>query len=57
MVKNLVIVDLGSNSTRMSIVKVDGCNFKEIKRVKKNTRISEGMGKSKRLTQNAMQRS
>ena len=56
MVKNLVIVDLGSNSTRMSIVKVNGRNFKEIKRVKKNTRISEGMGKSKLLTQNAMWR-
>ena len=44
--KNLVMLDLGSNSTRMSINQVDDQgNFKEIKRLKQMTRMAEGMGK------------
>lgn len=55
--ENLAIVDLGSNSTRMAITKIapDG-RFREIKRVKENTRLSEGMGREKVLQKNAMDR-
>ncbi len=55
--ENLAIVDLGSNSTRMAITEIapDG-RFREIKRVKENTRLSEGMGREKMLQKNAMDR-
>ena len=55
--ENLAIVDLGSNSARMAITEVapDG-RFREIKRVKENTRLSEGMGREKLLQEPAMQR-
>lgn len=54
---NLAIVDLGSNSTRMAITQIDANgNFREIKRVKENTRLSEGMGAEKRLQKPAMDR-
>ena len=55
--ENLAIVDLGSNSARMAITEVapDG-RFREIKRVKENTRLSEGMGREKMLQEPAMQR-
>ena len=55
--ENLAIVDLGSNSTRMAITEIapDG-RFREIKRVKENTRLSEGMGREKVLQKNAMDR-
>ena len=45
--KNLVMLDFGSNSTRMSITQIapDG-SFKEIKRAKEMTRLVEGMGQS-----------
>lgn len=48
MVENLAIVDLGSNSARMAITEIapDG-RFREIRRVKENTRLSEGMGREK----------
>lgn len=43
--KNLVMLDFGSNSTRMSITQIapDG-SFKEVKRAKEMTRLAEGMG-------------
>lgn len=55
--ENLAIVDLGSNSTRMAISEIapDG-RFHEIKRVKENTRLSEGMGREKILQEAAMDR-
>ena len=55
--ENLAIVDLGSNSTRMAITEIapDG-RFREIKRVKENTRLSEGLGREKMLQKNAMDR-
>jgi exopolyphosphatase/guanosine-5'-triphosphate,3'-diphosphate pyrophosphatase len=56
-VENLAIVDLGSNSARMAITEIapDG-RFREIKRVKENTRLSEGMGREKMLQEDAMNR-
>lgn len=55
--KNLVIVDLGSNSVRMAINTIypDG-SFKEVKRIKEDSRISEGMGKERLLRPIAMER-
>ncbi len=55
--ENLAIVDLGSNSARMAITEIapDG-RFREIKRVKENTRLSEGMGQEKMLQEDAMNR-
>lgn len=55
--ENLAIVDLGSNSARMAITEIapDG-RFREIKRVKENTRLSEGMGREKVLQEDAMNR-
>ncbi|MCH3921977.1 Ppx/GppA family phosphatase [Limosilactobacillus sp.] len=55
--ENLAIVDLGSNSARMAITEIapDG-RFREIKRVKENTRLSEGMGREKMLQEGAMDR-
>ncbi len=57
MVENLAIVDLGSNSARMAVTEIspDG-KFWEIKRVKENTRLSEGMGHEKILQPEAMER-
>ena len=44
--KTLVMLDFGSNSTRISINRIekDG-TFTEIKRAKEMTRLAEGMGK------------
>lgn len=55
--QNLAIVDLGSNSVRMAITEIqtDG-SFKEVKRVKEDSRISEGMGREKILQPVAMDR-
>lgn len=55
--KNLVIVDLGSNSVRMAIntIAEDG-SFREIKRIKEDSRISEGMGRERLLRPTAMNR-
>ena len=57
--KNLVMLDLGSNSTRMSINQVDDKgNFTEVKRMKQMTRMAEGMGASgtKKLEDKAIER-
>lgn len=53
--ENLAIVDLGSNSARLAVteIKANG-DFREIKRVKENTRLSEGMGTEKLLQPAAM---
>lgn len=57
MMKNLVIVDLGSNSARMAINSIaDDGSFKEIKRIKEDSRISEGMGRERLLRPQAMNR-
>ena len=55
--KNLAIVDLGSNSARMAVNEIspDG-RFREIKRVKENARLSEGMGREKILQPAEMDR-
>ena len=47
---NLAIVDLGSNSARMAINEIlpDG-RFREIRRVKENSLLSEGMSREKVL--------
>lgn len=53
--ENLAIVDLGSNSARLAITHInDNGTFHEIKRVKENTRLSEGMGAEKILQPKAM---
>lgn len=54
---NLAIVDLGSNSARMAINEIlpDG-RFREIRRVKENSRLSEGMSREKVLKEPAMRR-
>ncbi|MCM0599691.1 Ppx/GppA family phosphatase [Periweissella fabalis] len=53
----LAIVDLGSNSTRMVIEKInaDG-TYTEIQRVKEDTRLSEGMGETLILQDFAVKR-
>lgn len=54
---NLVIVDLGSNSVRMTIneIKPDK-TFHEVSRYKEDSRLSEGMGDEKRLQNDAITR-
>ncbi|EOA07870.1 Ppx/GppA family phosphatase [Pediococcus acidilactici] len=55
--KNLVIVDLGSNSVRMAINSItDEGTFREIRRVKEDSRISEGMGRERLLRPQAINR-
>jgi len=44
--ENVVMLDLGSNSTRLSINEVTNGTFKEVKRRKVMTRMAEGMGKT-----------
>ena len=54
--ENLAIVDLGSNSVRMAITEIADIGvFREIKRVKENTRLSEGMGTEKILQPQAIE--
>ena len=55
--ENLVILDIGSNSVRMAInqIQADG-SYREIKRVKSDSRLSEGMGPQKILQKKAMDR-
>ncbi len=55
--ENLVILDIGSNSVRMAINQImnDG-SYREIKRVKSDSRLSEGMGRAKILQPQAMAR-
>ncbi|MCW8083446.1 Ppx/GppA family phosphatase [Pediococcus acidilactici] len=55
--KNLVIVDLGSNSVRMAINSItDEGTFREIRRVKEDSQISEGMGRERLLRPQAINR-
>jgi exopolyphosphatase / guanosine-5'-triphosphate,3'-diphosphate pyrophosphatase len=55
--QNLVIVDIGSNSSRMSIYRIENDGYcTEIKRCKNDSRLSEGMGKEKVLQTVAMNR-
>ncbi|UQS84978.1 Ppx/GppA family phosphatase [Apilactobacillus apisilvae] len=55
--RNLVIVDIGSNSSRMSAYQIDADGFcTEIKRCKSSSRLSEGMGIDKYLTATAIDR-
>lgn len=55
--ENLVIVDLGSNSVRMAINEVhDDGSFHEVRRIKEDSRISEGMGANSILQPVAMDR-
>ncbi|KRM64078.1 exopolyphosphatase [Ligilactobacillus agilis DSM 20509] len=44
--ENVVILDLGSNSTRLSINEVTNGFFREVRRQKVMTRMAEGMGKT-----------
>ncbi|MCH5463044.1 Ppx/GppA family phosphatase [Lactobacillus sp. LC28-10] len=54
---NLVIVDLGSNSVRMTINEIrPDKTFREVARYKEDSRISEGMGDEKELQEPAIQR-
>lgn len=54
--ENLAIVDLGSNSARMAITRINNNgSFHEIKRVKEDTRLSEGMGAEKILQEPAIE--
>ncbi|KRL62277.1 exopolyphosphatase [Lentilactobacillus diolivorans DSM 14421] len=55
--ENLVILDIGSNSVRMAINQIlsDG-SYREIKRIKSDSRLSEGMGREKILQPEAMER-
>ena len=55
--KNLVIVDLGSNSVRMAINSItDEGTFREIRRDKEDSRISEGRGRERLLRPQAINR-
>lgn len=54
---NLVIVDLGSNSVRMTINEIrPDRTFREVARYKEDSRLSEGMGEKKELQQPAIRR-
>ncbi|KRN01155.1 exopolyphosphatase [Levilactobacillus senmaizukei DSM 21775 = NBRC 103853] len=55
--QNLAIVDLGSNSVRMAVNELDADGtFREVNRVKADSRLSEGMGPEKILQPKAMDR-
>lgn len=55
--ENLVIVDLGSNSVRMTINEIrPDKTFREVARYKEDSRISEGMGDEKELQEPAIRR-
>ncbi|MEJ6400147.1 Ppx/GppA family phosphatase [Nicoliella lavandulae] len=55
--ENFVILDIGSNSVRMAINEIenDG-SYREVKRVKNDSRLSEGMGREKILRPAAIKR-
>lgn len=54
---HLAIVDLGSNSTRMVVEKINGDGtYQEVERVKEDTRLSEGMGSELKLKDFAINR-
>ncbi|KID41064.1 Ppx/GppA phosphatase family protein [Fructilactobacillus fructivorans] len=55
--ENFVIIDIGSNSVRMAIYCIDpDGSYHEIKRVKNDTRLSEGIGQNNILQITAMNR-
>lgn len=55
--KNFVIIDIGSNSVRMAIYQIDSNGkYQEVKRMKNDARLSEGMGRENILQFSAMQR-
>lgn len=55
--QNLAIVDLGSNSVRLAINELrDDGTYREVNRVKVDSRLSEGMGPEKILQPKAMER-
>ena len=55
--QNLAIVDLGSNSVRMAVNELhDDGTYREVNRVKVDSRLSEGMGPEKILQPKAMDR-
>ncbi|CAM3067675.1 Ppx/GppA family phosphatase [Lactiplantibacillus plajomi] len=55
--KNLAIVDLGSNSARMAVSRIhENGTASEIKRVKEDTRLSQGMGAQHVLQPEAIER-
>ncbi|AUJ29140.1 MAG: Ppx/GppA phosphatase family protein [Liquorilactobacillus hordei] len=59
--KNLVVLDFGSNSVRLSINKIKNDSdhrFTEVKRLKETTRLAEGMGNigQKKLSAGAIKR-
>lgn len=55
--ENFVIIDIGSNSVRMAIYYIDpDGSYHEIKRVKNDTRLSEGIGQNNILQITAMNR-
>lgn len=48
--QNLAIVDLGSNSVRMAVNELhDDGTYREVNRIKADSRLSEGMGPEKIL--------
>ncbi|ANZ57359.1 exopolyphosphatase [Fructilactobacillus lindneri] len=54
---NFVIIDMGLNSVRMAIYQIDAAgHYREIKRMKNDTRLSEGMGSKNILQFSAMKR-
>ncbi|WP_261811041.1 exopolyphosphatase [Levilactobacillus humaensis] len=55
--ENLVVIDLGSNSVRMTISEIDGDgNHKTIEQVKRYVRLSENMGEERLLQPAAIER-
>ncbi len=57
MIPTIAIIDLGSNSIRMSVYRIDNSRkINEIKRVRETVRLSEGMGLENKITEKAMQR-
>ncbi|USS87068.1 Ppx/GppA family phosphatase [Fructilactobacillus cliffordii] len=55
--ENFVIIDIGSNSVRMAIYEIDAAgNYHEVKRMKNDARLSEGMGANNILQFSAMKR-
>ncbi|WP_367306161.1 Ppx/GppA phosphatase family protein [Alicyclobacillus acidocaldarius] len=56
MSNRVAIVDLGSNSCRMSIFEIDGESYRPVYEVKQNVRLAEGMTGNRRLTDASVER-
>ncbi len=57
MEENIAIIDLGSNSVRVIVVKINfNASYKMMDQIKEMVRLSEGMWKSNLLTEKAMER-